>query len=249
MSRRAKPRWATFCDRQCPHHHSLQPQHVVAVGFPRETSSSCEKALVERGLGRLGVFGALHQTWVSMRSMSRRAQPRWTVSVVEPCRRPTFTSCKLGHLWVLGALHQGARVVDEQARSATGATSVIEQRRLRTITSCIHSTSSPSPSYRRRRMIALSHGGQSSPSYDCMSPTITSCSHGVRHVLEVAEVVCRFRQERSYHHSCCSGRTIIAAATARRRRRLSQRNIVVQCEGLVEPTQAPLLDQKLCPLS
>ena len=82
------------------------------------------------------------------------------------------TSCKLGRLWVLGALHQSVRAVDEQARSATAATSVIEQRRLRTITSCIHSTSSPSPSYRRRRMIAPSHGGQSSPSYDSMSPTI-----------------------------------------------------------------------------
>ena len=166
-----------------------------------------------------------------MRSMSRRAQPRWATSVVEPCRRPPFTSCKLGRLWVLGALHKGVRAVDEEARSATGKTSVIEQRRLRTITSCIHSTSSPSPSYRRRRMIAPSHGGRSSPSYVSLSPTITSCSHGVRHLLEVAEVVCRFRQERSYHHSCSSGRTIIAAATARRRRRLSQRSIVVQCEG------------------
>ena len=109
---------------------------------------------------------------------------------------------------------------------------MIEQRRLRTITSCIHSTSSPSPSYRRRRTIAPSHGGQSSPSYDSMSPTITSCSHGVRHLLEVAEVACRSRQEWSNHHSCSSGRTIIAAATARRRRRLSRTSIVVHCEGL-----------------
>ena len=166
-----------------------------------------------------------------MRSMSRRAQPRWTMSVVEPCRHPTFTSCKLWRLWVLGALHQGFRAVDEQARSATGATSVIEQRRLRTITSCIHSTSPPSPSYRRRRMRALRHGGQSSPSSDSMSPTITICSHGAKHLLEVTKVVFRFRQGQSYHHSCSSGRTIIAAATALRRRRLSQRNIVVQCEG------------------
>ena len=109
--------------------------------------------------------------------------------MVEPCRRPTSTNCKLGRLWVLGVLRQGVRAVDGQARSATGTTSVIEQRRLRTIISCIHSTSSPSPSYRRRRIIAPNHGGQSSPSYDSMSPTITSCSHGVRHLLEVAEVV------------------------------------------------------------
>ena len=84
---------------------------------------------------------------VDEQSMSRRAQPRWATSVVEPCHRPTFTSCKLGRLWVLGALHQGVRAVDEQASS-------------------IHSTSSPSPSYRRRRMIAPSN-----------APTITSCSH------------------------------------------------------------------------
>ena len=144
-------------------------------------SFSCAPALVsERGIARSeqGVHDSSRQTLTDSEAQARRRFPhRLRASVdseaqahrrfrhrlranvgANSSQRLTNgnhcdeTSCKLGRLWVLGALHQSVRAVDEQARSATAATSVIEQRRLRTITNCIHSTSSPSPSYRRRRM-------------------------------------------------------------------------------------------------